>query len=63
MADEHIRAPADDLIALQVADRSADAARSAADARVPRAAFLIPATRPKNAEAYDLYLHSLALAA
>ncbi|MGB9203782.1 MAG: protein kinase [Terriglobales bacterium] len=55
-----VTAPADDLIALQ-AQMAAQIRQGLLPALGASGDFLDTGTRPKNAEAYDLYLHSLAL--
>ncbi len=57
----NVTAPADDLIALQ-AQMAAQIQQGLLPALGAAGDFLDTGTRPKNAEAYDLYLHSLALA-
>src|SRR5271157_4492011 len=56
----NVRAPAEDLIALQ-AQMAAQMRQGLLPALGAAGGFLDTGTRPKNAEAYDLYLHSLAL--
>jgi len=56
----NVTAPADDLIALQ-AQMGAQIRQGLLPAMGVAGGFLETSTRPKNAEAYDLYLHSLAL--
>jgi len=56
----NVTAPADDLIALQ-AQMAAQIRQGLLPALGASGDFLDTGTRPKNAEAYDLYLHSLAL--
>ncbi|MGA2965902.1 MAG: protein kinase [Terriglobales bacterium] len=56
----NLTAPAEDLIALQ-AQMAAQIRRGLLPALGAAGDFLDTGTRPKNAEAYDLYLHSLAL--
>ena len=56
----NVTAPADDLIALQ-AQMAAQIRQGLLPAMGAGGGFLDTGTRPKNAEAYDLYLHSLAL--
>ena len=56
----NITAPAQDLIALQ-AQMAAQMRQGLLPALGAAGGFLDTGTRPKNAEAYDLYLHSLAL--
>jgi eukaryotic-like serine/threonine-protein kinase len=56
-----IRAPADDLIAMQ-SQIGAQMRQGLLPAMGAAGGFLDTGTRPKNPEAYDLYLHSLALA-
>jgi serine/threonine protein kinase/tetratricopeptide (TPR) repeat protein len=56
----NITAPAQDLIALQ-AQMAAQMRQGLLPALGAAGDFLDTGTRPKNAEAYDLYLHSLAL--
>jgi tetratricopeptide (TPR) repeat protein len=56
----NVTAPAQDLIALQ-AQMAAQMRQGLLPALGAGAGFLDTGTRPKNAEAYDLYLHSLAL--
>jgi len=56
----NITAPAEDLIALQ-AQVAAQMRQGLLPALGAAGEFLDTGTRPKNAEAYDLYLHSLAL--
>jgi serine/threonine protein kinase/tetratricopeptide (TPR) repeat protein len=56
----NITAPAQDLIALQ-AQMAAQMRQGLLPALGAAGGFLDTSTRPKNAEAYDLYLHSLAL--
>src|SRR6266849_941183 len=55
-----VTAPAQDLIALQ-AQMAAQMRQGLLPALGAGGSFLDTGTRPKNAEAYDLYLHSLAL--
>ena len=55
-----VTAPAEDLIALQ-AQMAAQIRQGLLPALGATGDFLDTSTRPKNAEAYDLYLHSLAL--
>ncbi len=55
-----VRAPDQDLIALQ-AQMAAQIRQGLLPALGATGDFLDTGTRPKNAEAYDLYLHSLAL--
>jgi eukaryotic-like serine/threonine-protein kinase len=55
-----VTAPAQDLIALQ-AQMAAQMRQGLLPALGAAGGFLDTGTRPKNAEAYDLYLHSLAL--
>jgi TolB-like protein len=55
-----VTAPAQDLIALQ-AQMAAQMRQGLLPALGATGGFLDTGTRPKNAEAYDLYLHSLAL--
>ena len=55
-----VTAPADDLIALQ-AQMAAQIRQGLLPALGAAGDFLDTGTHPKNAEAYDLYLHSLAL--
>jgi eukaryotic-like serine/threonine-protein kinase len=55
-----VAAPAQDLIALQ-AQMAAQVRQGLLPAIGASGGFLDTGTRPKNAEAYDLYLHSLAL--
>jgi eukaryotic-like serine/threonine-protein kinase len=55
-----VTAPAQDLIALQ-AQMAAQMRQGLLPAMGASGGFLDTGTRPKNAEAYDLYLHSLAL--
>jgi eukaryotic-like serine/threonine-protein kinase len=57
----NLTAPAEDLIALQ-AQMAAQIRQGLLPALGAAGDFLDTGTRPKNAEAYDLYLHSLALA-
>jgi serine/threonine protein kinase/tetratricopeptide (TPR) repeat protein len=57
----NVTAPAQDLIALQ-AQMAAQIRQGLLPALGAAGGFLDTGTRPKNAEAYDLYLHSLALA-
>ena len=57
----NVTAPAQDLIALQ-AQMAAQIRQGLLPALGATGGFLDTGTRPKNAEAYDLYLHSLALA-
>jgi eukaryotic-like serine/threonine-protein kinase len=56
----NVTAPADDLIALQ-SQMAAQIRQGLLPAMGAGGGFLDTSTRPKNAEAYDLYLHSLAL--
>jgi len=56
----NVTAPAQDLIALQ-SQMSARIRQELLPAMGVAGGFLDTSTRPKNAEAYDLYLHSLAL--
>jgi serine/threonine protein kinase/tetratricopeptide (TPR) repeat protein len=56
----NVTAPADDLIALQ-SQMAAQIRQGLLPAMGAGGGFLDSGTRPKNAEAYDLYLHSLAL--
>jgi len=56
----NVTAPAEDLIALQ-AQMAAQMRQGLLPALGAAGGFLDTGTRPKNAEAYDLYLHSLAL--
>ena len=56
----NVTAPAQDLIALQ-SQMSARIRQELLPAMGVAGGFLDTGTRPKNAEAYDLYLHSLAL--
>src|ERR1700690_2032394 len=56
----NVRAPAEDLIALQ-AQMAAQMRQGLLPALGAAGGFLDTGTRPKNPEAYDLYLHSLAL--
>jgi serine/threonine protein kinase len=56
----NVTAPADDLIALQ-SQMAAQIRQGLLPAIGAAGGFLDTGTRPKNAEAYDLYLHSLAL--
>ncbi len=56
----NVTAPAQDLIALQ-AQMAAQIRQGLLPALGAAGDFLDTGTRPKNAEAYDLYLHSLAL--
>ncbi|HYW39789.1 MAG TPA: protein kinase [Terriglobales bacterium] len=56
----NVTAPAQDLIALQ-AQMAARIRQELLPALGVAGGFLETGTRPKNAEAYDLYLHSLAL--
>ncbi|MFY9843136.1 MAG: protein kinase [Terriglobales bacterium] len=56
----NVTAPAQDLIALQ-AQMAAKIRQELLPALGVGGGFLDTGTRPKNAEAYDLYLHSLAL--
>ncbi len=56
----NVTAPAEDLIALQ-AEMGAQIRQGLLPALGAAGDFLDTGTRPKNAEAYDLYLHSLAL--
>jgi eukaryotic-like serine/threonine-protein kinase len=56
----NVTAPAQDLIALQ-AQMAARIRQELLPALGVAGGFLDTGTRPKNAEAYDLYLHSLAL--
>ncbi len=56
----NVTAPAEDLIALQ-AQMAAQIRQGLLPALGAAGDFLDTGTRPKNAEAYDLYLHSLAL--
>jgi len=56
----NMTAPAQDLIALQ-AQMAAQMRQGLLPALGAAGGFLDTGTRPKNAEAYDLYLHSLAL--
>ncbi|MGD0790874.1 MAG: protein kinase [Terriglobales bacterium] len=56
----NLTAPAQDLIALQ-AQMAAQMRQGLLPALGAAGGFLDTSTRPKNAEAYDLYLHSLAL--
>ena len=56
----NVTAPAQDLIALQ-AQMAAKIRQELLPALGMAGGFLDTGTRPKNAEAYDLYLHSLAL--
>ena len=56
----NVTAPAQDLIALQ-AQMAAQIRQGLLPALGATGDFLDTGTRPKNAEAYDLYLHSLAL--
>jgi eukaryotic-like serine/threonine-protein kinase len=56
----NVTAPAQDLIALQ-AQMAAQMRQGLLPALGAGGGFLDTGTRPKNAEAYDLYLHSLAL--
>ncbi len=56
----NVTAPAQDLIALQ-AQMAAKIRQELLPALGATGGFLDTGTRPKNAEAYDLYLHSLAL--
>ena len=56
----NLTAPAQDLIALQ-AQMAAQMRQGLLPALGAAGGFLDTGTRPKNAEAYDLYLHSLAL--
>jgi eukaryotic-like serine/threonine-protein kinase len=56
----NVTAPAQDLIALQ-SQMSAKIRQELLPALGATGGFLDTGTRPKNAEAYDLYLHSLAL--
>ena len=56
----NVTAPAQDLIALQ-AQMAAQMRQGLLPALGVAGGFLDTGTRPKNAEAYDLYLHSLAL--
>jgi serine/threonine protein kinase/tetratricopeptide (TPR) repeat protein len=56
----NVTAPAQDLIALQ-AQMAAQMRQGLLPALGAAGGFLDTGTRPKNAEAYDLYLHSLAL--
>jgi Tfp pilus assembly protein PilF len=55
-----VTAPAQDLIAMQ-AQMAAQIRQGLLPAIGAEGGFLDTGTRPKNAEAYDLYLHSLAL--
>ena len=57
----NVTAPAQDLIALQ-AQMAAQIRQGLLPALGAAGGFLDTGIRPKNAEAYDLYLHSLALA-
>ena len=57
----NVTAPAQDLIALQ-AQMAAQIRQGLLPALGASGGFLDTGTRPKSAEAYDLYLHSLALA-
>ena len=57
----NVTAPAQDLIALQ-AQMAAQMRQGLLPALGATGGFLDTGTRPKNPEAYDLYLHSLALA-
>ena len=56
----NVTAPAQDLIAMQ-AQMAAQIRQGLLPAIGAEGGFLDTGTRPKNAEAYDLYLHSLAL--
>ncbi len=56
----NVTAPAQDLIALQ-AQMAAQMRQGLLPALGASGGYLDTGTRPKNAEAYDLYLHSLAL--
>ena len=56
----NVNAPAQDLIALQ-AQMAAQIRQGLLPALGLASGFVDTGTRPKNAEAYDLYLHSLAL--
>jgi len=56
----NVTAPADDLITMQ-AQISAQIRQGLLPALGAEGGFLDTGTRPKSAEAYDLYLHSLAL--
>ncbi|MFZ0686985.1 MAG: protein kinase [Terriglobales bacterium] len=56
----NVTAPAQDLIALQ-SQMAAKIRQELLPALGIGGGFLEPGSRPKNAEAYDLYLHSLAL--
>ena len=56
----NLTAPAQDLIAMQ-AQMAAQMRQGLLPALGAAGGFLDTGTRPKNAEAYDLYLHSLAL--
>jgi TolB-like protein len=56
----NVTAPAQDLIALQ-AQMSAQIRQGLLAALGAAGGYIDTGTRPKNAEAYDLYLHSLAL--
>ena len=56
----NVTAPAQDLIAMQ-AQMAAQMRQGLLPALGAAGGFLDTGTRPKNAEAYDLYLHSLAL--
>lgn len=56
-----VRAPADDLIAMQ-SQIGVQMRQGLLPALGAAGGFLDTGTRPKNPEAYDLYLHSLALA-
>jgi TolB-like protein/predicted Ser/Thr protein kinase len=56
----NMTAPADDLIAMQ-SEISAQVRQGLLPSLGAAAGFMETGTRPKNAEAYDLYLHSLAL--
>jgi eukaryotic-like serine/threonine-protein kinase len=56
----NVRAPTEDLIALQ-AQMAAQMRQGLLPALGAAGGFLDTSTRPKNPEAYDLYLHSLAL--
>src|SRR5450759_1164901 len=60
MWQSNVTAPAEDLIALQ-AQMAAQIRQGMLPALGAAGGFLDTGTRPKNAEAYDLYLHSLAL--
>ena len=57
----NMTAPADDLIAMQ-SQISAQVRQGLLPSLGAAGGFMETGTRPKNAEAYDLYLHSLALA-